>query len=92
MVVFVDYDEEDWYSDAHHHRPQDHRPVFHSGIQSNGNLPASAVTTKDADAHILSNSIDIVAGRNSASRLIESTEQVESLNLDAFGRSLSCYP
>lgn len=82
MVVFVDYDEQDSYNDAHHHRPQ---AAFYSGLQSNGKIAASNVTTNCADASSQSSSIDIAAGR-------ESTGQAETLNLDTFGRSLSCYP
>lgn len=92
MVVFVDYDEEDSYNDAHHHRPQDLGPAFYSDIQSNGKITTSTVTTKRADASFLSSSVDIAAGRASASKTIESRGQAETLNLDAFGRSLSCYP
>jgi hypothetical protein len=91
-VVFVDYDEEDSYNDRHHHRPQDVDPAFYSGMQSNGKIAASAVTTKCADASSRSSCVDIAEGRPSASRSIESTGQAETLNLDAFGRSLGCYP
>ncbi|QKX63591.1 uncharacterized protein TRUGW13939_10762 [Talaromyces rugulosus] len=92
MVVFVDYDEEDSYNDAYHHRPQDVEPAFYSGIQSNGRIAASTVTTKYPNASSRSSCVDIAAGRDSASRSIESTGQAETLNLDAFGRSLGCYP
>lgn len=76
-MVFVDYDEQDSYNDAHHHRPQ---AALYPALQSNGTIAASNVTTNCADASSQSSSSDIAAGC------------AETLNLDAFGRSLSCYP
>lgn len=87
MVVFVDYDEEDSYNDAHHHHSQDIGKPFRSDIEPIGNVAASTVSPKYTDTSSASSSVDTAAGRTIASTSIEST-----LNLDAFGRSLTCYP
>ncbi|KKA20868.1 hypothetical protein T310_5106 [Rasamsonia emersonii CBS 393.64] len=94
MVVFVDYDDQGSYDDAHHHRPGDAGAVLHPRVLPDKSPFLSSVTLSSAHPDQFPPQGTQAGARqgDDVDATASSSEKRDRPNDNAFAAALSCYP